>query len=710
MKHLRPITFLCLTLLAMHSNAQWQDQGGTIVTKDNVRINSPHGDGLLRIHDTENNNMLLIGTDEQDKSFIRLRPSLGVGLAITNNGDDEAIFVTALEGNVGIGTKAPIYPFHVAKNAYFAQDIFGDGVMSFRNSADNVALLKLDYDKFSLALGYGANANANYSTAFGKYAKANGNISTAMGYNTQANGYTSTAMGYESKANGSYALASGRGTEAAGNYATTMGYFTAANSQSSLAIGRFNIGNGNLTNWVETDPLFEIGNGTSVNNRSNALTIYKNGNALLNGDLELSTTHVMQFNHGNFEKTQFFPDTNHKLRLKAKDGWGPGYWDVLTIDASNDKNYLGIATSNPSANLHVKGSVRLEQLSGQGDYLAIDANGYVTRTNLQGGGGNWQQAGNNLYYTNGNVGIGTSNPYQKLMVNGNAQINGELILDNDLGGNLHFSNGLNRVYVKSLDEHKLSFQGKDGWGPGTWDVLTIDFDNGSEAVGINRVNPYYELDVNGIVRANTFTYNSDKRFKKNIKDLGGSLEKINALSGVSYQFNQNQHPDAKFSSREQIGFIAQDVQKVLPELVYEDGEGYLSVDYISVIPVLVEAIKEQQKLIEAQNSKLDALQTSSNLKVGQEELVLPQKLTLKQNKPNPFNEQTEISFYVPEHIKDATLYIYNMNGEQLEKLSIEQRGAGSISISAGQLNAGIYLYTLIADGQEVGVKKMILTR
>jgi hypothetical protein len=70
------------------------------------------------------------------------------------------------------------------------------------------------------------------------------------------------------------------------------------------------------------------------------------------------------------------------------------------------------------------------------------------------------------------------------------------------------------------------------------------------------------------------------------------------LRGVSYDWRQEEYPEKNFEHRRQIGFIAQEVKEVLPEVVSQDGEGYYSIGYSRIIPVLVEAIKEQQTKFE----------------------------------------------------------------------------------------------------------------
>ncbi len=84
-----------------------------------------------------------------------------------------------------------------------------------------------------------------------------------MGQGSIASGFNSTAFGLASTASGSYSSSSG--------------YYTKAEAQSSTAFGRYNIGGGNSSSWVSTDPLFEIGNGTSTSDKSNAVTVLKDG-------------------------------------------------------------------------------------------------------------------------------------------------------------------------------------------------------------------------------------------------------------------------------------------------------------------------------------------------------------------------------------------------------------------------------------------------
>lgn len=139
-------------------------------------------------------------------------------------------------------------------------------------------------------------------------------------------------------------------------------------------------------------------------------------------------------------------------------------------------------------------------------------------------------------------------------------------------------------------------------------------------VGIGTTNPTYKLHVNGTFKSNGITESSDIRWKKNIRPLENALDKVLALRGVSFEWKKDDAPEMNFEKGIQIGLIAQEVEKVLPELVDTDSEGYKSVQYSKLVPLLLEAIREQQAMISAQGQaiaasadKIAALQSALNL-------------------------------------------------------------------------------------------------
>jgi hypothetical protein len=255
----------------------------------------------------------------------------------------------------------------------------------------------------------------------------------------------------------------------------------------------------------------------------------------------------------------------------------------------------------------------------------------------------------------------------------------------------------------------------------------------SSRLSVGNKNTTYSIDVTGSVRTTSLLQSSDIRIKENIKDLENSLSALKKLQGVSYNLKmpENSAPsvkgdtinrntaiiDSSIYTRVRKGLIAQELQKVFPELVYEDEGGILSVDYIGLIPVVVEALKEQDNVIGSLNLKIQELQsdfeTFSSIQQGiAMSTGTGQAVTnavLYQNAPNPFSESTEIQYYIPEATKSATLYIFNMQGTLLRSEMPSTYGDGTITLKAAELKAGMYIYTLIVDGKEVGSRRMILT-
>ncbi len=82
---------------------------------------------------------------------------------------------------------------------------------------------------------------------------------------------------------------------------------------------------------------------------------------------------------------------------------------------------------------------------------------------------------------------------------------------------------------------------------------------------------------------------------------------------------------------------------------------------------------------------------------------------LFQNSPNPFTEETTIKYFLNENISSATIYVYDMTGKQLRNYKLQPIGSGEIIINGGDLDSGMYMYSLVADGQLIGTKQMLLT-
>ncbi len=209
---------------------------------------------------------------------------------------------------------------------------------------------------------------------------------------------------------------------------------------------------------------------------------------------------------------------------------------------------------------------------------------------------------------------------------------------------------------------------------------------------------------------------SDATLKTDIEDVNGALNKILSLRGTKYNLKSKQKND----NTKNYGFIAQELKEVLPELVVKsDLDDMYAVNYDGVIPVLVEAFKEQQQLIEEKDKDIEELRQMNAeivniLKekgiLSDNSLVLEsEEAILYQNTPNPFTSETEIRFYLPQYVSDAYILVMDMNGKLLKQIDIYSRGDSKIAVGANEFASGMYIYTLIADDKTIGTRRMILT-
>jgi hypothetical protein len=117
-----------------------------------------------------------------------------------------------------------------------------------------------------------------------------------------------------------------------------------------------------------------------------------------------------------------------------------------------------------------------------------------------------------------------------------------------------------------------------------------------------QINAPYALYVNGSIWANGTTYASDERFKENITPIASPLEKLMQINAVEYEMKTKEFSNNHFTTGRQIGLLAQNVEKIVPEAVSEK-DGYKGVDYARLVPLLIESIKALQKEIEALKAK-----------------------------------------------------------------------------------------------------------
>lgn len=252
--------------------------------------------------------------------------------------------------------------------------------------------------------------------------------------------------------------------------------------------------------------------------------------------------------------------------------------------------------------------------------------------------------------------------------------------------------------------------------------FSLNVGNNINAMSFDDTSKLFEFSYN--VQAPSFLISSDARYKKNVSPMDDTHVKLDKISSVSYTLsypvktdttvttdNQSKTINTIIDERLHFGFLAQEIKKVYPNLVVEDEDGMLSIDYIGFIPVLVEAYKDLSNKIKEQESFIMGIVESANPShmPAAVNTVYEDNLYLGQNKPNPFNSVTTIECGIPYDVSSAVIFIYDLQGKQVKRININERGKINTTIEATALSPGMYIYTLVADGNEVSSKRMIIT-
>jgi len=244
---------------------------------------------------------------------------------------------------------------------------------------------------------------------------------------------------------------------------------------------------------------------------------------------------------------------------------------------------------------------------------------------------------------------------------------------------------------------------------------------------------------------------SDGRFKNSVQNNVPGLEFISKLRPVTYfvdvkkldEHSMKNMPDSirnarigrvNYESMErklQTGFIAQEVEATAKELNYEfDGvnapkndNDHYSISYSQFIMPLVKAVQElnEQKIqqdkkindllstIEGLNAVIVDINNRSGSETGINNQNGNSSNLLESNVPNPFTHETVIKYNLPKGTKSAEMIVYDLSGKQIKSYPISEMQSSSITITAEQLTAGIYIYSILADGQILDSKRMVVT-
>ncbi|MEO6542350.1 MAG: hypothetical protein ABIN74_15215, partial [Ferruginibacter sp.] len=393
--------------------------------------------------------------------------------------------------NVGIGTTSPDALLHVQRGAVLFDSTIGGTPVSgpgtrmmwipakgaFRagtvsaNQWDNanIGLYSVAMGSSPIASGYASTAmgittiaSGLYSVAMGSNTIASGYSSTAMGFNTIASGNYSTAMGYTTIASGTNSTAMGNTIIASGDYSTAAGLFIKSKSYAGFVSGIFNDST-NAANAIGISSLnriFQVGNGTADNARSNAITILQNGNTGIG---------VLSPKHNLVVANEICVDDN----------------DLNDGDTANALRFGAFYTGE---------SIGSKRTAG-GNHWGLDfITNYVNRmviTNL------------------GNVGIGVYSPARKLSVATDIGVDENNTNNGTLSGALHFGAGNSGEAIAS-NRYSGNLWGLDFY---TNSINRLSISNGGN-VGIGTFAPTAKLDVNGTTTTNGLQVSDGTVFTK----------------------------------------------------------------------------------------------------------------------------------------------------------------------------------------------------
>ncbi|TRZ55186.1 tail fiber domain-containing protein [archaeon] len=371
-------------------------------------------------------------------------------------------------------------------------------------------------------------------------------------------------------------------------------------------------------------------NGAAVNQGNLSVTIYS---ASSGGSAIYSDTFLYAINNSFF-------DVMLGAAVPLNLSYGENYWLSLSVNGQsiswaggNSRLKFYSSTGNTSSSI---------KLSSAGSNTLLNATNGTVNAGLHVGALSGGQAGASIgtnsnhqfrlfangtdaltVDTNGNVGIGTTNPGQLLSLNQSAPGGGASLSILQP----YISNGdYTQIYLgKSVGTNTL---GTISYVPsataasstlrlglyGSSDTLAI---NGNGNVGIGRTPATYKLEVEGDASkttAGSWQANSDARIKKDVSNISGAVSALNLLRPVMFKYTDEykaQHPSIK--DKYYYNFIAQEFQKVFPSEVtvtndtLPNGERILAIDPYVLTPYLVKAIQEQQKEIESQQREIDGL-------------------------------------------------------------------------------------------------------
>jgi hypothetical protein len=339
----------------------------------------------------------------------------------------------------------------------------------------------------------------------------------------------------------------------------------------------------------------------------------------------------------------------------------------------------------------------------------------------------------------GNVGIGTNAPGAHFHVVENSGIsNAWGILGQSYGSGAEVcgvrgegaGNGSVRAFGGAFISGGGSSYNIGVYGNCLDDNATLNAGVFGDALGLqNAWAGYFE---GRVFASGGYYQGSDRNLKKDIRPIANSLSIIEKLNPVNYSFDVAANKYLGLPDEKQYGFISQEIREIMPELTKLvrhpaklDNAGkelmpakeILTLNYNGFIAILAKGIQEQQVMInelksanDLQQQQIDELMRKASTATGIGEPNSGNgEAIMAQNEPNPFTHETVVKYTLPQSVSSAFMAVYDLTGKQITTFPINEKGSSSLTITSEKLAAGIYIYSIVADGKLVDSKRMIVS-
>lgn len=215
---------------------------------------------------------------------------------------------------------------------------------------------------------------------------------------------------------------------------------------------------------------------------------------------------------------------------------------------------------------------------------------------------------------------------------------------------------------------------------------------------------------NNIQVASVYNY-SDARAKENVQDVQTGLNTVMQLHPVTYEWKhgtmlidslQNMVPSGPLEAdKTQYGFLAQDMENVLPDIVESNERGFKMINYIALVPILVKAVQELQTIVDNQATVIEQLKSGT---LKQSQVVSENRIV--QCSTNNSNDQLSVTMELAPTISNAKLLVTSSRGDNEKSIPVSP-SIPSVEENISSLSKGVHVVTLLVNNIPVDSKSWI---